>query len=176
MSLRERARARVAQGFDRQDEIVASLLDELRDEPVDPRDVEAAVAEAMAAHRAAQAEWPIPTDCDRLDRAFAQLEASGIVARQNWTCCQTCGHAEMGDELDERAQGYVFFHMQDTESAVEGDGLYLAYGSIAPGQAAARSVARRVIRALQREGLSPEWNDSAQTRIRVPLDWKKRRA
>ena len=47
----------------------------------------------------AQRNWPAVTDCDRLDQAFDDLDRSGIVARQNFTCCQNCGHAEMGDEI-----------------------------------------------------------------------------
>ena len=62
------------------------------------------------------------------------LEAAGIVARQNFTCCKTCGFYEINGEMEAaRAQGrvvrgYVFFHMQDTERAAKGGDLALAYG------------------------------------------------
>jgi hypothetical protein len=45
--------------------------------------------EAVAAHLAAEEQWPATTDCDLLDRAFAELERAGVVARQDFTCCQT---------------------------------------------------------------------------------------
>src|SRR5687767_8883107 len=51
----------------------------------------------LAEHRAAERVWPAVTDCDRLDRAFAELETRGIVCRQDFTCCSTCGHYEIGD-------------------------------------------------------------------------------
>src|SRR5688500_10767798 len=50
------------------------------------------------AQRAAEATWPERTDCDRLDAAFAELEGIGIVCRQDFTCCSTCGGAEIGAE------------------------------------------------------------------------------
>ena len=49
---------------------------------------------------AAQATWPAETDCDRLDKAFADLEQHGIVARQNFSDCGTCGVAEIPAEID----------------------------------------------------------------------------
>jgi hypothetical protein len=51
-------------------------------------DLERAVAritdEELEAHRRREATWTSPTDCDRLDRAFARLEMSGILARQDF--------------------------------------------------------------------------------------------
>jgi hypothetical protein len=45
--------------------------------------------EAVAAHLGAQEQWPVVTDCDLLDRTFGELDRAGIVARQDFTCCQT---------------------------------------------------------------------------------------
>src|SRR5262245_61330412 len=55
--------------------------------------------ELLAAHRAEEATWKGPTDCDRLDAAFAALQRRGVVARQNFSCCSNCGHGEMWDEM-----------------------------------------------------------------------------
>jgi hypothetical protein len=53
-----------------------------------------------------------------------------------FTCCGTCGAAEIGIEMDDfqdlsgrEPKGYVFFHQQDTESAVESGSLYISYGA-----------------------------------------------
>ena len=79
--------------------------------------------------------WPDITDCDRLDRAFEDLEQRGIVARQNFSCCGTCGAGEIWDEMQTQIEngrarrGYTFYHVQDTESAADGYGLYLSYGA-----------------------------------------------
>src|SRR5438270_300390 len=81
---------------------------------------------------------------------FADLESAGIVCRQNFTCCGNCGGAEIGDEIEQQRElgreicGYTFFHWQDTERAVEGNGLYLSYGSILHGEKAALAAGHQV--------------------------------
>ena len=141
-----------------------------------------AVDQALAEHLADQSTWPLITDCDRLDAAFADLEAEGIVARQNFTCCGTCGAAEIWDEakaledLGTPVEGYAFYHMQDTEGAVEGDGVYLNYGGADGSDEAAVAVGRRIVRQLEAHGLTTEWNGDIRQRIALSLDWKRRRA
>jgi hypothetical protein len=46
-------------------------------------------AEALVALSDEEKTWPVITDCDRVDAAFQHLEAHGIVARQDFSCCQT---------------------------------------------------------------------------------------
>lgn len=134
----------------------------------------------LAQHRQEAAGWPAVTDCQRLDAAFSALEADGIVARQNFTCCQSCGHAEIAEQIDcaERSgqvtRGYTFFHQQDTESAVEYGSLYLAYGATSPGGPGAMSIAQDVVAALRKQGLTVTWGGSTSQRIGVSLDWKRR--
>lgn len=130
--------------------------------------------------RAAEAGWVGRTDCDRLDEAFAELESTGIVCRQDFTCCGNCGVAEIGDELAEveekrgiRVRGYAFYHMQDTESAVEGHGLYLNYGAEERSEAAALVIAREIIAVLKSHGLNPNWDGRYSQRIHVPLEWRR---
>ena len=135
----------------------------------------------LAEHRAEQARWPAVTDCDRLDAAFADLEAAGIVCRHNFSCCGPCGAAAMWNEIaaQRRAggavRGYAFYHRQDLERALAGDGLYLNYGAVDEGEAAALGVAREVIAVLEHHGLRTEWNGEWSRRIGVALDWKRRR-
>lgn len=194
----EEARRLVAQGFDPADEIVETVAESLRyelSEIGEPHgdDVETwvagQVAAAVEAHLASQATWPPRTDCDRLDDAFAALAKVGVVARQNFTCCQSCGHAEIWDEIREvhergdPVSGYTFFHMQDTEGAEEYGSLYLAYGAaLGPEEdedsleERALGVGREVVRALEASGLSVSWNGTTSQRICVTdLDWKRRR-
>jgi len=167
----------VAAGYDERDEIVEELIDSAQGDELDVTEeqIAAIVDEAWREHLAEQATWPPMTDVDRLNRAFATLDASGIVARQNFSCCQNCGHGEIRDERpdDAPSHGYTFFHVQDTEAAVDGGGLYLAYGSFEPDSDAA-GVGRRVSEALRAEGLSVEWNGSTNTRILVKLEWRRR--
>ncbi|MBO9714066.1 MAG: hypothetical protein J7495_14245 [Sphingomonas sp.] len=182
--LRAVIRRDVQGGFRDEDAILTGLEDYLGDE-IDPalirREAPRLLREALAEHRAAAASWPGETDCDRLDAAFAALEADGVIARQNFSCCGTCGTSEIWEEVDEAQQaglpahGYAFFHMQDTEHAVEGHGLHLNYGACEDGEAAALAVGREIVAALEAEGLETDWDGSWSTRIAVAIDWKKRR-
>lgn len=182
--IREYVARQVAAGFDSADEIVNSAVEVYSDDQ--PPDVLRPIAQRLTTqlvneHVAAQANWPAVTDCDRLDRAFAELEASGIVARQNFSCCGNCGVAEIADEIHseqetgKRIRGYTFYHMQDTENAADGGGLYLNYGAVEDGEAAALNVANEIVEALNRHGLKTNWSGTWQQRIGVSLDWKRRR-
>ncbi|MFT5775307.1 DUF6891 domain-containing protein, partial [Hyphomonas sp.] len=92
-----------------------------RDRRVEVRQVLVTAVQALVDE---QENWPVLTDYDRLELAMDTLEDNGIVARQNFTCCGNCGAAEIGVEIEDYeamghlARGYVFFHQQDTESAV----------------------------------------------------------
>jgi hypothetical protein len=79
------------------------------------------------------------------------------------------------DEAGMTVRGYAFFHMQDTEAAVEGDGLYLSYGAVADGAGAAEAIGHAVVAALEAKGLDPVWDGEWSRRIFVPMDWRRRR-
>ncbi|MEU8776164.1 hypothetical protein [Streptomyces sp. NPDC048606] len=122
-----------------------------------------------------QADWVGETDPERLGRAFAALDAAGITARENFTCCRTCGLGEIGGEAEPGARGFVFFHSQCTEGAAAGHDLYLLYGGHEPGVELTEAVGREVTAALDAVGLDWLWDGSAHDAIRVTgLDWRKR--
>lgn len=178
-----RMQSDVASGYYCPEEIITNACDYVEDE-LSREEAEHEARGRLPQLIAAQVEnarnWPHLTDCDRLDEAFAALEDAGIVSRQNFTCCGTCGAAEIGDQMAaaEKAgtivRGYAFFHMQDTDSAVEGDGLYLNYGAVQSGEEAAISVASEVISQLEAHGLATQWSGSWDQRIYVDIDWKRR--
>ena len=175
----------VAAAFLPPSEIVESAVEVLAGD-CDPAVLRSAaerlVETALESHRIAQATWPAVTDCDRLDSAFAALEKRGIVARQDFSCCGTCGAAEIIDEMDSVAdtgatvRGYTFYHTQDTESAVEGRGLFLNYGATEDDEAAALTIGREIVEVLRSHELSVVWDGSWEKRIHVPLSWQRRRA
>lgn len=137
--------------------------------------------QAIAAHCDAQTAWPTPTDCERLDAAFAALDDAGVVARQHYSCCGTCGADEIRAEMQQArkaghaARGYTFFHVQDTAHALGGEGLYLSYGAREAGSDAAVAIGHEVVAALREQGLSPAWNGKVAHRILLPLEWRRRR-
>ena len=97
----------VGEGFYSRDEIIgytASLVEANHETRDLNTFIEHTADELLDMHYKAQRGWGFPTDCDRLDTAFAELDATGILARQNYTCCQTCGHAEIQSELERAEQ------------------------------------------------------------------------
>lgn len=182
--LRDFIRVQVAAGYAPIPVIVEEAVDAFSDSlPVAAvREAARSLADAaLAEHLADQATWPATTDCDRLDAAFAALEASGIVARQHFACCGACGATQIVDEMERAAKdgrvvrGYTFFHIQDTEHAVDGEGLFLSYGARDGGKEAAVGIGHEVVAALLRQGLQPTWNGRHSHRIGLPIVWRRRR-
>lgn len=67
----------------------------------------------------------------QIAQAFAALADAQVIARASFTCCGTCGDAEIWDERDENggSRGYVFYHSQDAEWLAESGETYLSYGA-----------------------------------------------
>lgn len=186
--MRQFIRTQVAGGFLDADEVEQSAMDcfedDLAGEHLDPamlkRIAGVETDKAFAAQLDAQRQWPAVTDCDRLDRAFADLNQHGIVARQNFACCNTCGHAEIGDEIataqksGTKVIGYTFFHLQGTEGAVAHGDLYLAYSDLAGDETGGVKIGRTIVESLEQHGLVVEWNGSFDKAIRVKLTWQRR--
>lgn len=137
------ARERIRSGFLDRDDLagwVAGGHDLAED---DPRPLRAA-AQAWDERLAEQAGWTGESDYDRLAAAFADLEASGVLARMNFTCCNTCGTTEIDDERTPdhdapegaypfREWAYTFFHSQDAERLADAPAdLFLTYSSFRP--------------------------------------------
>lgn len=149
--LREAAHERIASGFWSRAGLAEELA-EYRDDIELPDDVKltlarTAVAEEWEARLALEATWTEPGDYARVQAAFDDLATQGIVGRMNFTCCQTCGNAEIDDERTPRSEadtaadggygfdewGYTFFHQQDADRlADEPADLYLSYSAFRP--------------------------------------------
>ncbi|UUN31102.1 DUF6891 domain-containing protein [Streptomyces sp. FIT100] len=124
---------------------------------------------------AEQAGWEGETDPERLTRAFAALEASGVTAREHFTCCRSCGQAEIGGAGSPGARGFVYFHTQCTDAAAAGHGLTLLYGGFDGSEETTAAIGREVVAALAEAGLRTDWSgDPGQGITVTPLDWRKR--
>jgi hypothetical protein len=183
--LHEYIRVQVAAGYTSPAEIVDEAVELFTDVANDASGLRTAALaitdRAIAAHVADQADWPELTDCDRLDAAFAELDGTGIVARQHFSCCGTCGSHDIQGEV-ERARkagtatrGFTFFHVQDTEHAVNGESLYLSYGSVSKDKIESVAIGHEVFDVLSRHGFAPTWNGKIAHRIGLPLRWQRRR-
>lgn len=125
----------------------------------------------------------------RLTAAFDELRECGVLTCQDFTCCQSCLHAEIADQIPETGtwDGYVAFHQQDTERLVHTNSTYLAYGvfldtflsielwNALPEEEQHRlydtttlaMLHDRVIPVLKKHGLDVEWNGDLTQRIRI---------
>jgi hypothetical protein len=140
------------------------------------REQATALADRMWLERVAeQATWQGETDPERLTRAFTALREAGITARENFTCCRSCGQAEIGAEGEPDARGYVYFHTQCTDSAAAGRGLMLLYGGFDGSSETTAAIGHEVVAALEAAGLRAEWDGDPSRAITVtPLDWRRR--
>jgi hypothetical protein len=173
----ERVRTRLRCGYDSRKiltEIAEDCLVDGDERPVSRAQASRLVDRLWLERVAEQAVWEGVTDPDRLTRAFEALDASGITARENFACCRGCGLAEIGAER-EGARGFVFFHQQVTEHAVEGYGLALHYGGFDGSAETTATVGHEVLAALRTAGLSADWDGDPDKAIDVkPLTWHKR--
>ena len=137
--------------------------------------------EWLTQHYANQETWEAPTDCERLDAAFAALEQRGIVARQHFSCCGDCARSDIAEELDAsttfmKPVGYVYYSVEETASACERGELPLSFGDVYESEEGSCDVGKLICEAMAKQRLQTEWNGTRQDRICLKgLDWKKRR-
>lgn len=101
----------------------------------------------------------------KLTTGFANVRNRGYFARQNWSCCQTCGLAKLPNGISD----YVFYHKQDAArmhddesrilAMVPKAGVYLCWGGDG----------EEIRKAFLEAGLAVTWNGSESQRIYVSL-------
>ncbi|MFF3837689.1 DUF6891 domain-containing protein [Streptomyces sp. NPDC001930] len=143
--------------------------------PVSREQAEALVDRLWLERVAEQSDWQGETDPERLTRAFAALQEAGITARENFTCCRTCGQSEIGGESEPDARGFAYFHTQCTDSAAAGQGLMLLYGGFDGSPETTTAIGHEVVAALEAAGLPTAWDGTPDQAITItPLDWRRR--
>ncbi|NIM41655.1 MAG: hypothetical protein GTN84_11220 [Hydrogenophaga sp.] len=147
--------------------------------------IKAFAGRALARKRAAEAGWPQVTDVDRLDQAFTSLHDQGICAVQWAGNTMAEGEQAVWDAIDDACEagvaedhywGVCFFHSQDMDSALQGEGLRIAFSGVeTDDEAQTLRVAQLICQTLQQHGLRTDWNGRADTRIALPaLCWQSR--
>ncbi|MGC3955503.1 MAG: hypothetical protein QM804_14850 [Propionicimonas sp.] len=139
--LYQAARQAVLPGFLTWDDAVTRVRDMFELDEMDPRP-EVIVDRVWTQRKAEESSWRETSDYDRLRSAFEALQADGVVARMNFTCCNTCGTDEIDAERTplEGAEGYpfreseyTFFHQQDADGLADSPTtLYLTYSAWRP--------------------------------------------
>lgn len=149
---------------------------------LDPKEVVVAIDAQFAEYELEKLQYPDVTDCDRLDTAFSLMSEQGIIAIQNAGYTQSDGYDDVRDFYarcrdQDSILGYCFYHGQDLERAVLGQGLYFAFGPIQPAdeQTVGVEVGNIVRSSLEQAGLSVNWDGTFEKRLSVPkLVWQKR--
>ncbi len=174
-------KTRVWSGFDTAEDVHQLIDDMLSDdgEDVDEAILRAAVEPEFRQKLTAETTWPVKTDCDHLDTAFDSLNRIGIIALHNAGVTQSDGLSDVGEALRERGRsgitGYCFYHWQDIERAVQGLGLWLAFGDLDDNKTAKVDIGKVIKEMLERNALTVEWDGNPDTRLRIPVfDWKRR--
>ncbi|WP_136656379.1 hypothetical protein [Nitratireductor sp. XY-223] len=179
----EYARELVRAGFSDRDEIVGLIGKYIEGEDYADQVSPAELADReIAALLEEQKSWPEVTDFDRLEQVFQELYEKGVLPRHDFTCCAQCGSAEMVDEIEDEAakgkapKGYVFYHQQDTTSALEGDGLLFFFGAtdMDASESDYVAVGQILASALREEGFEVTWDNTSGARVEINMDWKRR--
>ncbi len=163
--------------FDKDD--ANRFLDDILEDDVDEEKMRLLIDKEFRDKAKEELQWPKVTDCDRLDNVFSDLNKEMIVAIQNTGYETSDGHQEVGEihskSPKETYRGYCFYHGQDLERAVAGDGIMLAFGDMKDTEDGKMKVAEIIIRTLIKHGFEHEWNGKVSMRINIPkIDWKRR--
>jgi hypothetical protein len=153
------------------------MLDDILEPSVDADVMRAAIGKEFREKLIAERSWPEVTDPDRLNDAFAALDTQGICALQNAGLTQSDGYEDVrhaNAASGGKYRGYCFFHGQDLERAVAGEGLFLAFGLMGTGSGDVE-IGNAIRKALVDQGFAVEWDETTKTRILIPnIDWKRR--
>lgn len=157
------------------------LIDDLLEDDGDADEalLRAAVAPEFEKKALAEKSWPETTDCDRLDQAFVELNARGVMALHKAGYTMSDGLDDVSEALHERGRkgfrGYCFYHEQDLERAVNGEGLMLAFGSLDDDKTRKAEIGQFVTDTMLKFGLTVDWNGDPEERLNLPdFDWKRR--
>jgi hypothetical protein len=170
-------------GFETRDRIIEIICEELyKPGELDEAEVTVAVDAAFTASEKAKTTWPAVTDCDKLDKVFDALNARGVIALQNAGYTQSDGcddilEAHHKHPTPDKIIGHCFYHGQDLERAVNGQGLHLAFGPIDSSKEGTEGprIGAMIVEELAQVGFSTQWNGTFAKRIYVPeIDWKRR--
>ncbi|WP_050028164.1 hypothetical protein [Verrucomicrobium sp. BvORR034] len=180
----ERIRHYVWTGFYQPEEIAEILCNDcFEPDTLDENWVLEQISSEIDRKLAEENSWKTPTDCDRLDQAFAELEKRNIIALQNAGYTQSDGIDDITEVWHDAGRGdspiigYCFYHGQDLERAIDGHGLMLTFGDILGTDDRGLEVGRTIKEVMEQHGFRTEWNGTIQQRINIPdIRWQKRTA
>ena len=160
---------------------VHEMLEDVLEEDVDEGAMRQAIDEEFRRKSKEELGWSVVTDCDRLDAVFLNLDERGICACQNAGYTMSDGYSDVAEAMENRGKenyhGYCFFHGQDIERAIEGHGLFVAFGDLNNEAGKMIDVGITVRLAFEDAGFEVEWDGSADARLKIAqFNWQRRYA
>lgn len=125
--------------------------------------------------------WGENTQTNRLIAAFDELAESKIIALHYTGYTMDDGEYEVVEvertlnDNDEKSEGYCFYHGQDLERAVRGEGLNISFQKINnESDAVSKEIAKKIVAVLEKHDLKVDWNGKASSKILLPeFKWQR---
>ena len=163
------------------EKVLETIEDTFYGEEIDLTLIGQEIDRAIAAKREEEKSWDAVTDFDRLRECFTELDERGIVVVHYAGHTQSDGFEDASDRYTQKkeegiaCEGYCFYHSQDVERAIDGDGLCLAFGVFELPENEGVRIGQTIVEALKKQGFSVVWNGTIKTRILIqPFRWQKR--
>jgi len=110
--------------------------------------------------------WKTNFHTPAIDDCFQELRIYGWAAEKDWTCCNTCGHAETEDYFG-KGKPYVFYHMQGADELNSTGSVHLNYGFTGGSPNQIIKKARNLYETLEAYNLDPKWNGMLDDKIKI---------
>nr|WP_298002792.1 hypothetical protein [uncultured Flavobacterium sp.] len=125
--------------------------------------------------------WGENTQTNRLIAAFDELAESKIIALHYTGYTMDDGEYEVIEvertlnDNNEKSEGYCFYHGQDLERAVRGDGLNISFQKINnESDVVSKEIAKKIVAVLEKHDLKVDWNGKASSKILLPeFKWQR---
>lgn len=118
-----------------------------------------------------------PLRREKVKLAFQELSKQGLIAKMNFSCCNTCGNYEIttshvNNPKLRNKKGYVFYHRQSHNSFKESGNCYLNYGAFYSGDDSFEStktkeIGELIFQALKNQDLPVIWDKDPNNKILV---------
>lgn len=120
----------------------------------------------------------------KLSEAFKLLRKEGLIAKQNFACCGSCGCYEIGEQAKARAKkfgkfpkGFVFYNRQSTQGMYQTGTVHLSYGCFETRNGKQRKecfsdeeIGNLVVDKMSEVGLATEWNGDTGKCVLVDVE------
>lgn len=175
----------VRSGFHSVDDIKDYITEEIEDNGVeDEVSQEWAFEQINDVYEELKSEstsWNAPTQTNHLIAAFDELAENKIIALHYAGYTNEDAEFEVSEveralrDNNEKSVGYCFYHGQDLERAVRGEGMYISFQKIDNvSDVVSKEVAKQIVEILEKHTLEVDWNGKSSSRIFLPnFKWER---